>query len=159
MAESQANSRAKANHALYLAKITLAAWRRGLEEQEIPAATLSQAFAPGTREHLVAAYGWFLLVVSQVSASQAELPRSCEELPAAAEGKVQPAEINEFRQLEAGGWLGDMLRPPDDTVPRIRQRDNLAFSSDNQSEAEQVATWLSKLESLFDRMGDSLDEC
>jgi len=150
--------RALANHELYLAKIVLSAWRRDLDKQDIPARTLGQAFHNATREHLVAAYGWFLLSITRADAPTQGLPRTVEDLPPMPEGRVFPGEINEFRQLEGGGWLGQMLRRTDSEIPGPRQPGNLAFASTDVSGAEQAAGWVTQLEQLFDRMGDSLDE-
>jgi hypothetical protein len=159
LSDAYTNTRARANRALYLAKIVLAAWRRDLDRREIPASTLAQAFQGAAREHLVAAYGWFLLAVCQAGTPPQGPPRGCRELPAMPAGKVYPAEINEFRQLESGGWLGDMLRDSPDDIPASRQQGNLAFAAGNLPAAEQVEGWLRQLETLIERMGDSLDEC
>lgn len=158
MSGSDTNDRARANQALYLAKIVLWAWQRELERQDTPARVLTQAFHGAAREHLVAAYGWFLLSVSRSVAPAHGLPRSCGELPPMPEGRVFPGEINEFRQLEAGGWLADMLRDQELAITTPRQQGNLAVAAADLPGAEQVASWLEQLEALFERMGDSLDE-
>ena len=150
--------RARANHALYLARILLAAWRRELARQDIPAITLEQAFGAAAREHLVTAYGWFLLAICQAEAPGHTAPRSCSELPAMPAGRVFPAEINECRQLEAAGWLGDMLREPERVLPGVGQQGNLAVATGELPGSEQLERWLVALEALFERMGDSLDE-
>ena len=158
MSSGSANSRALANQALYLAKIVLRAWQADLDKQDIPARTLTQAYHNATREHLVAAYGWFLLAIARSDGPATGLVRSCDDLPPMPEGRVFPGEINEFRQLEASGWLADMLQEVDIDIPEPRQRGNLAVASTNGSGITQVADWLQHLERLFDRMGDSLDE-
>jgi hypothetical protein len=158
LSASDANSRARANHALYLAKIILSAWQRELERQDTPARVLTQAFHGAAREHLIAAYGWFLLSISQGGAPADGLPRSCDELPPMPEGRVFPGEINEFRQLEARGWLADMLRDQELAMAAPRQQGNLAVAAIDLPGAEQVGRWLEQLEALFERMGDSLDE-
>src|SRR5690606_2772142 len=53
--------RGQANHGLYLARVLLAAWRRDLAAEDIPASVLAQAVGPAVRGHLLDAYGWFLL--------------------------------------------------------------------------------------------------
>tara|TARA_R110001592_G_scaffold240929_2_gene501215 strand:- start:35368 stop:35835 length:468 start_codon:yes stop_codon:yes gene_type:complete len=151
-------ARARANHELYLGKIVIAAWRRELAREDVPAATLAQAFHAGVRNHLVAAYGWFLLAVSQAEVPPQGLPQSCQELPPMPEGRVYPPEINEFRQLETSGWLFAMLHTAAVDVPGARQPGNLALSTHNARGTEQVEHWLQQLEDLFERMGDSLDE-
>jgi hypothetical protein len=74
------------------------------------------------------------------------------------EGRVFPGEINEFRQLEARGWLADMLRDQELVMAAPRQQGNLAVAAIDLPGAEQVGRWLEQLEALFERMGDSLDE-
>ncbi len=158
MSGGNANNRARANHALYLAKLVLSAWRRELERQDTPAIVLAQAFHGPTREHLLAAYGWFLLAISQGNPPAHGLPRSCEELAPMPEGRVFPGEINEFRQLESSGWLADMLRDQELPGPAPRQPGNLAVTVGDLPGVDQAANWLGQLEALFQRMGDSLDE-
>jgi hypothetical protein len=158
LSSSNGNSRARANHALYLAKIVLSAWRRELQRQDIPATVLTQAFHGAAREHLTAAYGWFLLALSQGDSPARGLPRCCDDLPPMPEGRVFPGEINEFRQLETAGWLADMLREQDLAVPAPRQPGNLAMAGGDLPGTEQVANWIDQLQALFERMGDSLDE-
>jgi hypothetical protein len=74
------------------------------------------------------------------------------------EGRVFPAEINEFRQLETSGWLADMLRDQELPGPSPRRQGNLAVSAVELPGAEQVGSWLGHLAALFERMDDSLDE-
>jgi hypothetical protein len=149
-------ARARANHELYLAKIVLAAWGRELAREDVPAATLAQAFHGGARHHLVAAYGWFLLAISQAEVPPEGPPQRCEELPPMPAGRLYPPEINEFRQLEVQGWLSDMLRAPEGDAPGVRQSNNLAVATEDR--LEQVTHWLQQLQPLFERMDDSLDE-
>ena len=158
MSGSNANNRAQSNHSLYLAKIVLSAWRRELQRQDIPATLLAQAFHGAAREHLMAAYGWFLLAISSGDRPPQGLPRSCDELPPMPEGRVFPGEINEFRQLETSGWLADMLRDQEPAGPTPRQQGNLAVAAGDAPGIGQVASWIEQLEAVFGRMGDSLDE-
>lgn len=158
MSGSRANPRARANHELYLARIVLAAWRDGLAQQEVPARTLAQAFQGAVREHLMSGYGWFLLAVAGGAAPPAGLPRSCDDLLQAPPGEALPGEINEFRQLEATGWLADMLRAPPAESPEPRGQHNLATGAGNLPEQAQMARWTEQLDALFSRMDDSLDE-
>lgn len=152
------DARARANHALYLAKIVTAAWAMERGKQDIPASTLAQAFLAGARDHLVTAYGWFLLAISQGDMPPRGLPQCCAELLPMPKGRVYPPEINEFRQLERDGWLYDMLQPPSFDMPVKRQPDNLAVAAQMSPAIEQVEHWLRQLQGHFDRMGDSLDE-
>ena len=150
--------RARANQALYLARIVLGAWRNGLDQQDVPVRTLAEAFGGGVREHLVAAYGWFLLAVAGVQAPLGGPPRSCADLPQAPAGEVISGEINEFRQLEATGWLADMLRVPLAELPERGGQQNLAVAAGNLTEHAELARWAEQLEALFERMSDFLDE-
>jgi len=152
------SARAQANHGLYLAKIQLAGWRRALAAQEIPAVTLAQAFQPAARERLLAAYGWFLLAVSGSEQLTDRPPRSCAGLPGIAAGKAVPGEIREFQQLESAGWLVELLSERDVAVRNAPLQGNLAVPSQELASCEQVQQWIDKLEALFDRMSDSLDE-
>jgi hypothetical protein len=151
-------ARGRANHELYLAKIVTAAWRRELAREDVPAATLSQAFLAGARNHLISAYGWFLLAISQADVPPEGPPQRCEELSPMPQGRVYPPEINEFRQLESDGWLCEMLQAPSLDIPGTRQPGNLAFSAQAGPGTEQVEHWAQQLQGLIDRMGDSLDE-
>ena len=158
MSDSSASGRAQANQALYLARIVLAAWRHCLEQRDVPAQTLALAFQAGVQQHLVAAYGWFLLHASGQQAPPGGLPRGCEDLSPAAPGVVFPGEINECRQLEASGWLAGMLRPASNEPPRVRRQDNLAIDAGGFTGHAQWTHWADQLERLFDRMGESLGE-
>ncbi|RLQ22935.1 hypothetical protein DWB85_05700 [Seongchinamella sediminis] len=150
------SARGQANHALYLANILLAAWRRDLAEESVAAVTLNQAYLPAIRAHLRHAYGWFLLEITRPGALPPQPPASLAELPGIDAGKALPGEIVEFQRLEAGGWIGDMLA--DDTAEEsVASSGNLARGAPA-SGPEQASQWAGQLQSLFDRMGDSLDE-
>lgn len=151
-------ARGRANHELYLARILLTGWRDALAREEVPTGVLAQAYLPGARQHLVAAYGWFLLAISQAAELPARPPRCCADLPEPPAGKVFPAEIREFRQLEADGWLGELLTDRDDAPGRGRRQDNLAVAAVELPGCVEVEHWAAALEALFERMGDSLDE-
>jgi hypothetical protein len=150
------SARGKANHALYLARILIAAWQRDSDARSVAATTLAQAYAPAIREHLVTAYGWFLLEITRPGSLPESPPRSLSELPDVAAGKALPGEIREFHQLEQDGWIGDLLAfsTQDASVPSAG---NLAISVTGPG-PDQAAGWADRLQSLFDRMADSLDE-
>lgn len=62
----------------------------------------------------------------------------------------------EFQQLEQGGWIGDMLA--DDVVQvASTSSGNLALNA-NIPGPDLAEAWADQMQSLFDRMGDSLDE-
>lgn len=152
------SSRARANHRLYLARILLASWREALDCQQLPVSALEQAFNEGVRAHLIAAYGWFLLEVTRPEPIPAAPPHSCTELPPTAGGKAMPAEIREFAQLESEGWLGALLAGEGGTIPGPRSAGNLAVPAGTAEGQEQMQQWADRLESLFERMGNFLDE-
>ena len=152
------SARGRANHGLYLARILLSAWREALARQELPALVLAQAFHPAARNHLLDAYGWFLLALSQADPLPVTPPHSCAQVPPAPQGKVLAGEINELRQLETGGWLGAMLQESTFASQGSQRQGSLARVVSDQPDPEQVEHWLEHLAELFDRMGDSLDE-
>ena len=151
------SARAQANHCLYLAKILLAGWQRALTAQDVAAGTLNQAFLPGARQHLLGAYGWFLLELTGADPS-AGPPRGCGELPEVPAGKAVSGEIREFQQLEANGWLAELLAEPGEPAHSARTAGNLVTASPGLPDCAQVQQWINRLEALFDRMSDSLDE-
>lgn len=155
-------ARARANHKLYLARIVLAAWREALSAQQIPEKTLTQAYSGAVREHLVQAYGWFLLEICQPAELPDKPPRSCADISSGAEGKAIPGEIREFARLEVDGWLADLLDDPDEwakTAPRSAAApSNLARTTMELPDPGSFGHWADQLETLFDRMSDSLDE-
>ena len=152
------SARGRANHQLYLARIVLASWREALARQDIPANILAQAFLGGARDHLLAAYGWFLLEVSRAESLPGSPPRCCAELPAQPEGTVFPAEIREFQQLEDKGWLSELLLERDPIPIPVHNPNNLAIAAADQAGPDQVERWLEQLAAAFDRMSASLDE-
>lgn len=158
-------SRGFANQHLYLARLVVRAWQRDRDEQIVPARTLDQAYAPGVREHLVLAYGYFLNHVLDPTgtATAGGVPRSCDDLPPQTAGKSVPGEIREFRQLEQEGWLAQLLAPLPDAAaaPRgARGHDALVVSAAaDWPGPEQAERWMQQLERIFERMHDSLDEC
>ncbi len=155
-------ARARANHKLYLARILLDAWQTALQAEQLPARTLNQAFATPVRNHLVESYGWFLLEISQPGSLPAVPPRHTGELPAVAEGKALAGEIREFAQLEREGWLAELLADCDEwgasSTSPAGGSPNLAGPESGLPGPDLLAHYAGQLESLFDRMGDSLDE-
>ena len=115
---------------------------------------------PEVREHLLDAYGWFLLTVSEPAVPLAQPPHSVAELPEVAEGKAIAGEVREFQQLEQAGWLAELLASQDAMPAQRSSRSpqNLAQAAPAQSGLQQFGDWAVQLEALFDRMGDSLDE-
>lgn len=149
-------ARGQANHSLYLARILLAAWRRDLDAQSVAVVTLTGAYLPGVRQHLADAYGWFLIEITRPGGPPAHPPRGVSELPEVAQGKAISGEVREFQQLELGGWIGDMLSG--ELAPAAASSANNLAVAAPVAGPEQASIWADKLQTVFDRMGDSLDE-
>jgi len=150
--------RGQANHALYLGRLLLQAWDQARCAENVPANTLAQAFGPAVREHLLTAYGWFLLDLQKPAQLPPQPPHCVAELPPAAPGKAQPAEVTEFAQLETQGWLFRLLQQPA-AEPARRMAGNLAVSTSGQLDWDTLQVAADQLEAAFSRMGDLLDEC
>ena len=150
--------RGRANQSLYLAKILLSAWRRECSDEALPERVLCQAYLPAVRSHLLDAYGWFLLDITDSTQLPRQPPHSCDDLPELPPGKAIPGEINEFRQLEHSGWLADLLGAwVDAGAAQARSAGNLAADAEYQG-PDQAQTWVDRLSEHFDRMGNNLEE-
>lgn len=150
--------RGQANHGLYLARLLLAAWRRDLAAEDVPASVLAQAFGPAVRGHLLDAYGWFLLDLQKPAQLPATPPHSVTTLTPVAPGKAAPAEMVEFARLEQEGWLAELLREPGAAQP-TRSAASLAAPSTDLPDPATLLAQAQLLEDAFSRMGDFLDEC
>ena len=151
--------RANANQSLYLGKILLHAWSEGLVREEIPATVLRQAFLPGVRQHLRAAYGWFLLEITAADIpTDGRPPRDCAALPDIPPGKAVAGELREFERLEREGWLQQLLAEESRNLSSPRSAANLAVGVTDAIEYELAASWARELENTLSRMRDSLDE-
>jgi len=153
-------ARGNANHAHYLANLTLAAWRRDETAERAASLTLTQAYLPGVREHLLSAYGWFLLEIAGIDDWPQTPPRSVAFLPDVPDGKALAGELREFQALEATGWLGALLAEPDLTAraPLRRSRANLAQPVSEVPTLDEVSLWHAEMGAAMARMRDSLDE-
>jgi hypothetical protein len=149
--------RGQANQGLYLARILLTAWQRDLEAQQLPVTAVTQAYLPAVRQHLRRAYGWFLLEITRPDQVPAAPPTCTSELPAVAAGKAVPPEVRECAILEREGWLAEVLCE-EGGGPEVTGSSNLATPLSDPGPQE-VAGWLEQFTRLFDRMGNSLDEC
>jgi len=115
---------------------------------------------PALRLHLGDAYGWFLLSVSGVEdASPGMRPRSVADLPAPEPGRARPPELAEFSQLEADGWLADMLAGDASEHTRPGGAATLLGSDRSAPDYALAARWVQALEAIMARMDDSLAEC
>ena len=121
-------ARSLANQKLYHARILAGSWRREIAAQSTPATVLSGAFEPACRQHLRLAYGWFLLEILQTGELPDQPPLNTEQLPEIPPGKSTPPEIQELRQLEGDGWIGDMLAAQAGVATPPRRGGNLALA-------------------------------
>ena len=164
------NARARANQKLYHAKILIEAWRADLQREQLSSGVLEGAFGEAICNHLGAAYGWFLLEVAQPEEIPRQLPRSCSELPPVAEGLKTAPEILEFTQLEREPWLQRLLPSPatasayDERAGALpaslaaAPRSLAMVATDQNFDPDAALAIHGKLQRLFDRMADSLDE-
>ncbi len=154
--------RALANQKLYHAKILIRYWQAAIAEENIAKTVLEQAFGSAVRDHLIGAYGWFLLEILQPDAMPEQPPHCAEELPAIIAGRETPPEINEFLHLEREGWLSKMLNPNSPFDPSAELRNppsqNLATVAGGEYGPNEALRWHDELVALFGRMTDSLDE-
>ena len=148
--------RAQANHRLYLARLLVQGWEDALARERVPNWTLAQAYEPAVCDHLADAYGWFLMEIAQPDPAPDAPPRGCAQLPPPPPGKMLPPEVREFAQLEESDWLSDILRSRRGAVARQRSADNLAGAAPAGPQGYHEA--IDRLQALFDRMSDSLDE-
>ena len=153
-------SRGRANHHLYLARLLLDSWEAQRAAGAAPADILDAAHAPGVREQLLAAYGWYLLAVLDPTGDlEGPPPRCCAELPAPPAGKALPAELREFAQLEREGWLAGLLAPLPTALPaRSRVPGNLLAAEQGMPDPVQARSWHRELSTTLARMNDSLEE-
>jgi hypothetical protein len=127
-----------------------------MEAESVASVTLTQAYHPAVRGHLMDAYGWFLLEITRPGGLPAKPPQGISELPEVAQGKALPGEVLEFQRLEQTGWIADLLAGEAVAQTSV-SAGNLATGAPA-SGVEQVAGWGDQLQILFERMSDSLDE-
>ena len=111
------------------------------------------------RQHLLEAYGWFLLELAGVDVAREAPPAGVAALQRDY-GLDEPlrGELVELLHLERQGWLAALLSPPDvglRTTPR--DPDRLAVVEYTWSE-ETLRSWHENLADLIDRLGHGLDE-
>ncbi|MEM1402406.1 MAG: hypothetical protein AAGG55_03670 [Pseudomonadota bacterium] len=155
-------TRGAANQSLYRARIALEAWDQARDASRHADAQLTATFLPAVQLHLKQAYGWFILAVSgRETADWSELPGSTDQLAAPDAGKSVPPELREFALLESEGWLKDMLAPwkePDARSP-MSAPEQLLTSDRSLPGFALAKQWVQRLNTLMDRMDDSLAEC
>ena len=151
-------ARGNANQSHYLASLLLSAWACDEREQGTPAAVLAQAYLPAVREHLITAYGWFLLEIAGINDWPGGPPRSVQSLPEVPQGKAVAGELREFDSLERSGWLNDLLAEIDLKSAPVRSRGNLAQPVADVPGPGDAQAWHTELGAVMARMRDSLDE-
>jgi hypothetical protein len=152
-----ASARGLANHSLYMARLLAGQWRASLAGQAAPEQAMNAAFAPALQLHLRNAYGWFLLATIRATALPDTPPHRIGELPELSRGIVEPGELEECRQLELGGWLAQLQAPIPAGLPP-KTGDRVLASSGSYPQLEDFEHWITALDALFDRLGESLDE-
>lgn len=153
-----ASARSLANQQLYYARILANSWRLELASQNIPANVLAGAFNDAACQHLRGAYGWFLLEIVQVPVLPSVPPADSTELPELTPGKALPGEIRELRQLEQSGWIAQMLQHDEALQSASKTTGSLAINVTQTPHPDKIDQWIEKMESIFSRMSDSLDE-
>lgn len=152
------SARALANQKLYYARLLAQSWRQALDSERIPAQVLAGAFNDAARDHLRAAYGWFLLEIAQPAVLPGVPPIDSTQLPDLIPGKAMPGEVRELQQLEQGGWIEQILRPSEVGQNTVKMPGSLAISVEETPHPDAIDRWIAQFEALFDRMSDSLDE-
>lgn len=158
-----ASSRGAANAALYRAQTLLTAWEHSLTASQHSEAHLGEAFLPGVRDHLLQAYGWFLLAVVGIDdVGSGPPPSSTAGVPDVEPGKALPPELREFRILEEEGWIGDLLAAAPSSksdLGVVQASPDLLGSSRTAPGLAVARAWATKLETTMQRMDDLLAEC
>jgi hypothetical protein len=153
------NFRGQANRKLYHAAILVRMLRAELSRQELPAHVVLESVGLAVRQHLLEAYGWFLLELAGIEDISRGPPPGLAALQQAY-GVSEPlrGELVELQQMEREGWLAELLAPPAPTgAAPAAGPDGLAVREQVWSEA-QLQSWHDKLAELFDRMSHGLDE-
>lgn len=152
-----ASARGLANHSLYMARLLAGQWQASRAGQTAPEQAMNAAFAPALQLHLCNAYGWFLLATVRATSLPDTPPHRISELPELSRDIVEPGELEECRQLERGGWLAQLQACIPAGLPPQTNAGVLA-SSGSYPQLEDFERWMTALDRLFDRMGESLDE-
>ena len=150
--------RALANQKLYHARILANSWRTELAAQVVPATVLAGAFQAPAVAHLRQAYGWFLVEIAQPAETPRIPPDAVDALPGIEPGRAAPGELHELRQLEQNGWLRDLLRAGEEPAQPTKSVDSLAIGVPQGISPDQIDDWIERLQQIFERMADSLDE-
>ena len=150
--------RGRANEKLYHAAILMRMLSAELAREELPARVVLEAAGLAVRQHLLDAYGWFLLELAGVSDFPAQPPHSVDSLQASY-GLAEPlrGELVELRVAEREGWLGQLQAVPGGR-PAVTGGGNLLPVAEQSWSEEQLRGWHDLLADLIDRLGHGLDE-
>ena len=151
------SARGLANHSLYMAKLLLEAWSDAEAAAPTRQQALNAAFAPALRNHLLDAYGWFLLALMRQTKLPGAPPHCTAQLPQRGPGIAEPGEIDEYRQAEQQGWLAGLQKPLPKGLPPARRNNMLAVTGTYPGYND-YREYCSTLDALFQRMADSVDE-
>ena len=148
-----------ANKKLYHAAILTRLLAAERQREQVPVSVLLEAVAEPARRHLEQAYGWLLVALADRADLPPEPPRTVTELIDAFRlEEPLRGELVELRQLEAGGWLGELVSGG--TAPTRstgRAGGELALAEQAWDEA-QLREWHHRLEALIDRFSHGLEE-
>ena len=153
------NWRGLANRKLYHAAILVRMLAAELSREDLPAQVVLEAAGLAVRQHLLEAYGWFLLGLAGVDEPRHGPPAGIAALQRDY-GLEEPlrGELVELGRLEREDWLADLLAPPPASVAGAPvDPDRLSAVEQGWSEV-QLRAWHDELAALIDRISDGLDE-
>lgn len=153
------NLRGLANRKLYHASILIRMLGPELGREDLPAQVVLEAVGLAVRQHLLEAYGWFLLELAGVEDAGSSPPTSVAALQRDyALDEPLRGELVELLQLESQGWLASLLSSPGvGGHATSRDPDRLAVVEQSWSE-DMLRNWYENLADLIDRLGHGLDE-
>lgn len=148
-----------ANQKLYHAAILTRMLSDERERERIPLSVLLEAVGEPARQHLQAAYGWFLVALAGPSELPDAPPRNVSDLVATfGLGDPLRGELVELRQLEASGWLAELLASASPNVGGGQRREGVVPLVAQAWDDSRLAEWRGQLEGLIDRLSHGLEE-
>jgi hypothetical protein len=144
---------------LYCAKVLLDAWRRDRDAQHVGASVLQDSYQPAIQHHLNRAYGYLLLEGAGHANAPERAPRTIEELPMPAQGKVLPETVQAMAREESG-TLAPLYHAVQTAATRSVRSNSLNLAS--QAEGPDYREWHSAymfLQASASAIRDVLDEC
>ena len=149
----------RANQKLYHAAILTRLLSAERAREQVPLAVLLDAIGVPARQHLLDAYGWLLVALVDPAELPQDPPGDMDAL-VAAYGLSEPlrGELVELRQLEATGWLGELVSAsvtPGAAASPVNSELSLVARAWDDGQLEE---WRRQLEDLIDRLSHGLDE-